>query len=508
MKQMLTRVAILALGAGTSWAQAPGGGTGGTTRANQLPLSSGGSNGAVGTQQSAGSGTATVNSSVQVSGAYAGSVPGEQVAPGPMKLSLADAVKRGLATNLGPISANDTARAARAERLQAFSALLPNIAANASDTVTQTNLAAYGFQFKVPANLNFSIPTVVGPYNYSELQGTLSQSVFDMVQRRNWQSAKANERAASLSAKDAHELVVLAVGGTYLQTLSTAARIASQQAQVANAQAIYNQALVRKQAGTNARIDVTRSLVELQTEQQRLSSLSADYRKQVIALARVIGLPQDREIELSDALDSSPTTLPDTAQAIQSAFSHRADLEATAAQVKAAELALSAARAERLPSASVNGYYGVIGPNPSSTHGVFAVTGSINVPIWQGGRTGADIEQAQATLHQRQAELADQRGRVEQGVRDALIELETAIGEVKVAGSNRNLAADTLSQARDRFAAGVTTTLEVVQAQQQVAGAESDYIASLFSMNLAHLSLAREMGETETGLPGTGGGHE
>jgi outer membrane protein TolC len=470
-----------------------------------LPLSSGSNSETVSAQQSAGSGTSTVTSSLQVGGAYRGSVPGEQVPNGPIRLTVADAVKRALAANLGPISANDAARAARAQRLQALSALFPNIVANASDTVTQVNLAAYGFQFNVPANLNFSIPTVVGPYNYSSLQGSLNQTVFDLVQIRNWQSAKANERAASLSAKDAHELVVLAVGGTYLQTLATAARVASQQAQVDNSRAIYNQASARKQAGTNARIDVTRSQVELQTEEQRLSSLSADYRKQLIGLARMIGLPQDRPLELSDALDAKPPALPDTAQAIQYAISQRADLRATEAQVKASELALSASRAERLPTASINGNYGVIGPNPSNTHGVFAVTGSVTVPIWQGGRARADIEQAQATLHQRQAELADQRGRVEQRVRESLIELETSIGQVRVAQSNRDLAADTLAQARDRFAAGVTTTLEVVQAQEQVASADSDYISSLFSMNLARLSLAREMGESETGLLKAGG---
>jgi outer membrane protein TolC len=127
------------------------------------------------------------------------------------------------------------------------------------------------------------------------------------------------------------------------------------------------------------------------------------------------------------------------------------------------------------------------------------------MPIWMGGRTGADIDQAEATLHQRQAELADQRSRVEQGVRNALIELETAEGQVQVAASSKSLAADTLTQARDRFAAGVATTVEVVQAQQQAAQADSDFISSLFSMNLARLSLAREMGQTEAGLlKGTG----
>lgn len=491
MKQMLSKAAaLLALGTSLCHAQAPGGGGSQTSRAAQLPMSGNTSNGSVSATQS----------SIEVTGAFAGSVAGGDVPTAPVKLTIADALKRGLAYNLGPISANDEARAARARRLQAVSNLLPNIAANASDTVTQVNLAAYGFQFKASPSLNFSIPTVVGPYNYSSLQGTLNQSIFDLVQRRNWQAAKASEYASTLSAKDAREMVVLAVGGTYLQTLATAARLASQRAQVDNAQAIYNQAQVRKSAGTNARIDVTRSQVELQTEQQRLSSLSADYRKQVIALARLIGLPQDREIDLSNKLDPTPVTPPDEKSAIESAFTHRADLQAAATQVKAAELNLSAARAERLPAVSVNGNYGVIGPNPSTTHGVFAVTGSVTVPIWQGGRTGADIEEAQATLHQRGAELADQRSRVEQGVRNSLIELETALGQVKVAESNRSLAADTLAQARDRFAAGVATTLEVVQAQQQVAGAESDYISSLFSLNLSRLSLAREMGDTEKGL--------
>ncbi|MBV9295096.1 MAG: TolC family protein, partial [Acidobacteriaceae bacterium] len=276
---------------------------------------------------------------------------------------------------------------------------------------------------------------------------------------------------------------------------------ASQPAQVENAQAVYNQALVRKAAGTNARIDVMRSLVELQTQQQRLSSLQADLRKQKIALARMVGLPLDREISLNEPLAAGDVPLPEAASALQRAYQHRSDLLAAEAQVSAAERVLSAAHAERLPSISLNGDYGVLGPNPASTHGVFAFTGSVNLPIWQGGRAKGDIQEAEATLHLRQAELADQRGRIEQDVRTALIELETAMGQVHLAESNRNYAAETLTEARDRFNAGVATTLEVVQAQEQVAGAESDYISSLFSFDLAKLALSRATGQAENDLP-------
>ncbi len=303
-----------------------------------------------------------------------------------------------------------------------------------------------------------------------------------------------------LSARDVRELIVLACGGTYLQTVAAAARVDSQRTQVDHAQAVYQQAVIRKEAGTNARIDVMRSLVELQTEQQRLSSLEADLRKQKIALARLIGIPLDRELVLSEPLAFHETTVPETEASIQRAFQRRWDLQAAEAQVSAAERTVSAAHAERLPSVSVNGDYGLLGPNPATTHGVFAVTGSVNVPIWQGGRTKGDIQEAEATLHERQAELADQRGRVEQEVRTALIELETARGQVRLAESNRTWAQETLTEARDRFSAGVTTTVEVVQAEEQVAGAESDYISSLYSFALAKLTLARATGNAENDM--------
>lgn len=506
MSRGIWRLAIpLCFGAALAWGQlAPAGGPMGPVRPAQLPLS-GRTNqvGVVATQQSAnpGGGASTINSSVQVSGSYAGSVPSENLPAGSISLTLADAVTRGLKANLGAISAGNSVQLARAARRQARSALLPNIGVNASETVTQIDLAAYGFQFHVPPGFGFSIPTVVGPFAYSQAQATLSQSVLDFVQRRNWKASKESERASMLSARDAREVIVLAVAGTYLQTLADEARVGSQQAQVDSSQAIYQQALVRKQAGMNARIDVTRSLVELQTEQQRLSSLVSELRKQKIVLARLIGVPLDCELRLMDTLGASETAVPGAEAAIQGAYTHRSDLQAAEAQVRAAKNALSAAHGERLPSISLNGDYGVIGPNPTSMHGVFAVTGSVNVPVWQGGRIKGDIEQAEATLHQREAELADEREQVEQDVRTALIELETAVGQVRVAASNRSYAHETLNEARDRFKAGVANTVEVVQAQEQVASAESDYISSEFSLNLAKFTLARAGGEVEAELP-------
>jgi len=489
------------LAASLARAQFGGGGAQRSTPAAQLPDSGRLAPGSVTTQQQAAPspGANVVNSSIQVGGDFQGSVPSDKIPAGP--LTLADAVKLGLAANLGILTADDTARASRAQRLRALSNLLPSVSIDASETSTQINLAAFGFKFNIPPGIGFSIPTVVGPFEYSQLLGNLSQSVYDPVERRNWHASQESERASHLSARDARELVVLAVAGAYLQTIATDARVVSQRAQVDNAQAVYRQAEVRKEAGTNARIDVTRTLVELRGQQQRLNALQSDLRKEKLGLARLIGLPLDRELTLSDQLAFNPPAMPEAAGAVQQAFQKRWDLQAAASQVRAAEIVVSAARAERLPSASLTADYGVLGPSPISNHGVYTVTGAINVPVFQGGRVKADVEQAEATLHQRQAELADQRGRVEQDVRTALIELETAIGEVRLAENNRGFAAETLREARDRFNAGVATTVEVVQAQEQVASAESDYISGLFAFDLARLSLSRSLGEAETDLP-------
>jgi outer membrane protein TolC len=458
--------------------------------------------GSVSVQQSASAvGANTVNSAVPIGGNLQGSVPGPKAPAGPVTLKLTDAVRRGLESNLGVISADNSSAIARAQRIQTLSALLPNISANASESENQVNLAAYGFKFNVPPSLGFSIPSVVGPFGYTQLQGQLSQTVLDPVARQNWKASKELEAAVRLSAKDARELVVLAVASGYLQTVATAARVESQRAQVAGAQAVYDQAQVRKTAGTNARIDVMRTLVELQTQKQRLNALESDWRKQKIALARAIGVPLDRDLTLAEPLTAGDTGIPEAGAAIGQALQNRLDLQAATAQVRAAERALGAARDERLPSVTFNGDYGVSGPDPAHTHGVFSVTGAVNVPIWTGGRTRGDILQAEAELRQRRAELADQRGRVEQDVRTSLIELETAAGQRELSESNRTYAAETLREARDRLRLGVATTVEVVQAQEQVAGAESDYVSSLLSFDLARLSLARAVGDAELTVP-------
>lgn len=435
----------------------------------------------------------TIHSTVQVTGAYSGSTLSAGAPGAPLNLSLDEALKRGLQYNLGGVEYTNAVRQAQGVARAFHSELLPTVTSDLSVVEQQIDLAALGFSGALFPGVSF--PAVVGPFHYFDLRAGVTQSVLDLARRRNYRAAEQNTQSVRFAAEDARDLITLAVTGGYLQVIASAAQVTSTQAQVNTAQATYQQALDRHNAGLNARIDVTRTEVELRTQQQRLIAIENQLAKQKIVLARLIGLPPGQNFNLTDALPFAPLEHLTLDQALLRAYSYRADLKAAEAQVRAAETTRQAAVAERYPSIEASADYGVIGTSPANSHGTFAVSGSVRFPIFQGGRVQADIEQADAALAQRQAEYSDTKGRVDAQVRSAFLDLNSAANEVSVAEGNRKLAADTLTQARDRFAAGVADTLEVVQAQEAVATAEQAYIAALFAHNLAKASLARAMGQ-------------
>jgi outer membrane protein TolC len=478
--------------------------SGETPRAQQLPISGRSPTGSVITLQSpsvsGGSASVnTVNPSVQIQGAYQGSTSHGAAGSQFLALTLDDSIKRGLQYNLGTIGAGEAARQTRAQRLAAAAQMLPDIFGNVRESVQKINLAAQGFRISVPIP-GFQFPTVIGPFNNFDARVSVSESL-SFTSFRNWQSSRELARSADLSLQDSRELVALAVAGTYLQITASVARIQTAKAQIETAQAVYQQAVDRNKSGLNARIDVNRSLVEFQSQQQRLTSLTNDFEKQKLALARLIGLPMAQSITLADTVPYRELPAPNVDDLVQRALASRSDVLAAAAQRKAAELSRGAAVAEYLPALELNGDYGVLGVTPTNqAHGTYTAAGGLRLPIFRSGRIRADIEQADAALEQRKAEYEDSKGRAEQDVRVAALDLAAASQQVKVAESNRALAADTLEQARDRFRSGVADTIELVQAQESVATAEQDYISAVFASNLAQISLARAIGQTEKGI--------
>ena len=448
--------------------------------------------------QSTTSSVNTINTTVQVQGAYQGSVPGPVPGDGPISLTFAEAIQRGLLYNLGALDSSASLKQARAQRLSALSQMLPNIYATISESGAKTDLQTIGLSSGALGGA--ALPTVVGPYHYYSAQANLSEE-FSLTALHNLRSADDAHQAALMNDRDAREMVVLAVSGSYLRVLATQALVVSQEAQVKYAEVSYKQAQDQMEAGTKAQIDANRSLVELQSQQQRLTSDETQLTKEQMSLARVIGLPLDRQLLLSERLPTSAPEVPASDLALKAGLDHRADLQAAGLQVKAAMQALRASRSEYLPSFSVNGSFGLEGVNPDKGANVFQATATLNIPIWSSGRVRSDVQQADAAVSQRKAELEDKKGVVEHDVRTALLDLGVAAEQVKVAESNRQLALSTLKQSQDRFVAGVTTSVEVVQSQESLGSAELDYINGLFSLNVGRINLARATGQAETTVP-------
>jgi len=425
-------------------------------------------------------------------GQFQGSVPEAQAGP-PIALSLQDAIDRGLKNNLGLLVRGTATEQARVDRIRALSALLPTLTGSIASTSQQIDIASFGFNFP-------GIPKVIGPFGYTDLRASASQRVFDWTALKNRQSALQREKAVALSVQDGRDLVVEAVASAYLQIISDAARIEATKAQVTTAQALYERARDQHAAGTSPAIDELRAQVELKTQQQVLIAQENQRAKDKLSLARVIGLAPGQEFELSDTAPYVAMEGMTPEAATQRAYQARADYQSAEMQLRAAETARLASLAERYPTLQVDGNYGDLGKTIADSHGTYTVTGSLRFNIYDGGRIRADVEQVDAAIKQRKDELADLKGQIDFQVRTALLDLKTAADQVAVAQDNLNLATQTLTQARDRFAAGVTDNIEVVQAQDSVANANQSLISAIYMHNLAKVSLARAVGATEVSL--------
>jgi outer membrane protein TolC len=426
---------------------------------------------------------------------FLGSVPTGQAEAADFAISLEDAFARALRYNLGLIESEQASRSARAVRLRNLSALLPDLSARVSATRQTVNLQASGLRLNIPGVI---VPIVVGPFSVADARGYASQEIFNWSSIKGWKSAAEAEKASHYAYRSARDLVVYATANAYLLVIADEATVETTRAQVKTAQALHGQTVDQNKAGIVAAIDGLRARVELQTQQQRLIAAENQLAIDKLGLARVIGLPKGQAFHVSDAVPYAPLTDIGLEKALEQAYATRPDYLAAQAQVRAAEEARAAAAAGYYPSLAASGSYGAIGsPNFGSAHDTYAVGVAVSVPLFPGTRVKADKLQADAALEQRRAELADLDGRIDEEVRTAFFNLRSSSEQVGVAESNRDLAAKTLTQAQERFAAGVADNLEVVQAQESVAAANQSYIGAVYAHNVAKIALGLAMGVAE-----------
>jgi outer membrane protein TolC len=422
---------------------------------------------------------------------FKGSIMTGKATDGVLDLSLDDAIQRGLRQNLGLILQSSAQKNSNGQRLEELQALLPTITAGASIEVEQINLAAYGLSFP-------GLAPVIGPFQVVDFRAYLTQNLFNVSALKNYLSAKHNFEGAKLTAEDARDLVVLTVGNAYLLCIADGARIEAVTAELATSKVSLDQAIAAHDAGTSPKLDVLRAQVDYQNEEQSLISSKNNLEKDKLALARTIGLPLDQQFRLTDLEPFQPLNHVDPQIAFQQALKSRKDLQAAAETVKGAIDEKTSAWAYQLPVVSFSGDYGDQGTTPGHSHGTFTATGQVSVPVLQLAKTRGQELVADAQYETARDKLSDQVQQVNQDVRDSLLDIEAAAKLVEATHSNVDLANEALSEAQQRFHAGISDNLPVSQAQSQTEQANDQYISALYQHNVAKLSLARALGVAQT----------
>ena len=420
-------------------------------------------------------------------GSFQGSVTTGQATGQNLDLSLDDAIQRGIKSNLGAILSGTQTASAKAQRLSQLQPLLPDIEFNAREAEQQVDLAAQGL--RIPG-----IPTIIGPFGYTDLRASLSWSLLDLKALRSYMAAKHQFAAAQLSEQDARDMVVLTVGNAYMLVLADQGRVESYQAQVATSKVSLDQANANHDAGTAPKLDVLRAQVDYQSLQQQLIVAQNSLEKDKLALARVIGLPLDQKFSLSDKAPYAVFDHLDVDATIKQAHANRKDLAAMVEQTKAAEEQRKGATAGRYPTIKVDADYGDIGVNVRHSHGTGDAQGTLSVPVFKEFGLRGEAQVAQSQLDTQRAQLSDMNAQVDADIRDALLDIEAAQKQVEVARSSVELANEALSESQQRYVNGVSDNLAVSQAEQSVAQANDQYVSALYRDNVAKLSLARALG--------------
>jgi outer membrane protein TolC len=423
-------------------------------------------------------------------------IPGAaKVTQGPPTLSLEQAIQLAIRNNLTTLLARERRREAEGFKQESLSGLLPNLSGTAYQANVTQNLAALGFQ---PGTFPGITNTFIGPFNNFDARARLVQTIFNLSAIRNYQAGRAGVRVAELQEELAREQVASFTALSYLEALRAERAVAAAQSNVELARTLVQLAQDQRNAGVATGVDVTRAETRLATEEVRLAQSQTASEQARLNLQRVVGLPLESPLTLTDQLRFTDEPLPSAETAVSDAAQNRREVRIAEEQVNLSNLERKAVRAELLPSLDFVGDYGVSGITPTDTAlPTRRAAIQLNVPLFNGGLTRGRITVSTSREQQAELELGSVRGQVEEEVRLALSGLRTAAAEVRAADESVRLAERELEMARDRFRAGVADNLEVVSAQTSLANARDAQVRALAAYNAARLNLAASLGRAQ-----------
>ena len=430
----------------------------------------------------------------------AAGIPIQTATGGAMALGLDEAIQRGMQYNLQQILAQQNERAVHGEILTVGNNLLPTLSAHVQSNTQEINLAAMGFKASSLAGLNLGTGAFseIVKVNTTSAQLDLSQALFNLPAYEFYRAARKDELVAQLQTKLGRGNVALSVGTKYLQCIADNAQITNAIALEKSDEAALRQATLSHDAGVGINLDVLRARVQLQTQQQVRISAGNTLAKDKISLARMIGLPADQELTLTDTVPFAELDTMAEPEALKLAFTRRKDFLSLQAQIEVAQYTAKAVRYQRFPTLAIGGYYGVLGETTGLYHGDFIAQGKLQFPIFQEASLRGESEVANAQIDRVKSQLASLRATIDQQIRSNLLDVQSSSELVKVSSSNEVLSRQELSDAFDRFTAGITDDLPLVQAQATLAAAQNRLVQSELQYNESKLALARSIGVIET----------
>jgi outer membrane protein TolC len=411
------------------------------------------------------------------------------------KLTLQDAIQKALQANLNVLLAQSRVDEAEGSRQRSMSAaLLPRINAQTYANVQNRNLRAFGIS--VPG---LPLPAVVGPFSNYDARIYAQQNVLDLATYRTFKASESAVNASKLDERDARDLIVRATAALYLNAQTAASRVDAAQSRVNDSNTLLKLATDKHDAGTATGVDVLRAQVQLANEQQSLLVAQNDLKQAFLTLARNMGINPGTNLELAEPLQYRALAQSQPDALLPAALQARADYLSLAKQRDTLHEQQRANHARYFPKVSLTGNIGELGRSIGGMTTTGLIQGQVDFTVFDGDRSGEAMQIA-SRIKRVDAQIADLQRGVDQDIRQALLNLDSAAQQVNVSEQGQQLARRELALAQDRFQAGTANNVEVVTAQDELARAEENYIIAVTRHVDAKCALARALGDTEKNM--------
>ena len=372
--------------------------------------------------------------------------------------------------------------------------LLPQVNMRLADSANRVNLKA---QFGGESFPGLPFPGHLGPYQIFAVGPAFGSSILDLSLWKRYQASSSAVDASKANSLSTREQVILLVVSQYIGTLRAVASVGASKSRVELAQALYDQAADLQKEGVGTGIDTLRANVELQNEKQRLIEAENDREVSLYGLSKLLNLDPRQKVELADSLSFFETPQPEVEASIDAALADRQEWKALLAEEKSVRYQKQASQFSRLPSLRFDGDWTYLGTSVNNGIPTYQYQASVNFPLFTSGRIHAEIAKADLEVQKLEQQKTDLRNQIALDVKTSLLNLDSARTEVQVANLGVELAREEVSQARDRFLAGVANNIEVIAAQNTLARANDNQILALYRFNQARADFARAVGQME-----------